>query len=273
MNPRQLQEWAARRAEAAWPLAYVDRPQTMFRNMDSWFVTARDYFGGPPGYRRHTGTVGYAKAFSDELEFALSLPSLYCSGAGDGGCGGTLRPQLTFITAVLTDPRARLDFGLLLYNIHDSADLWTRLKLVKPHRFSLEIEPRVSVGIAERPIISWWDRLSMQDGNQSRASLTLDANLQLGDHVLLWADAIPYAPLARLGHPSDTALQIAAGVGLAVSKRFEVNTSCRAFNVLAARRWEYVPDVRVCTLTLLTRGFGEPSNVTVSTVPVPDDAY
>jgi hypothetical protein len=272
-DPRRAALGAARRAQAAWPLAYVDRPQTMFKGMEDFSVTARDYFGGPANYHRFATGVSYAKGVTDQLELALAFPSLYCTGRGVGACRASLKPDLSLRAAMVEGARARLDLGVLFANFTDGAELWSRLKLVWPHRFSLEIEPLVWVGLAERQIVAWWSPLAVQDGNQSRVILTFDANLQATEHLLLWASVIPYLPVARLADPSDAAVEVVAGVSVAVTKHLDVGASCWSLDVRAARTWEYVPDVRACALTLLTRGFGFPPEVSVSTGPVPLDFY
>jgi hypothetical protein len=166
----------------------------------------------------------------------------------------------------------KLSLGAQLLDFSYSAEAWARLKLVVPHRFSFEVEPLVLMGIRAKPIEAWWDPAVVQDGNQSRVFLTFDANLQLTPHVLVWVDAIPFLPTARFETPNDAALELAAGLGVAITKAFEMSVSCYSLDTRSARRWEYVPDVRGCALSLLARRFGRaPAGPGV--VPVPRSLY
>jgi hypothetical protein len=245
-----------RQNEARWPLSYVDRPQTMWKGMQALTLTARQYFGGPAGYRRFLVGPGVSKAITDRLEGELSFPDLYCSGRGAGACGDSLHFAASLVFAAMTGDLSKLAFGAAYVESNARVELWTRLKLVRPHRFSLELEPLVLLPLETTAGTAWWDPTVTQDTNQARAYLTFDANLQLTRSLLLWADVIPYVPLRRASEGDQIAVEAAAGASVAVSKTFEIHVSCRAFDVLPARRWEYVPDVRECALTLLARSFG-----------------
>jgi hypothetical protein len=255
-DPVRVAAEEAQRVRDRWPLAYVDRPQTLLANMEEFSLATRDLFGGPTGYRRFLLGIAYAKAPADWVQVFFGLPWLYCSGEGLGACSSTFEPNLGASAALVRGERARLALGASVFDLWYSATAWTRLKLVVPGRFSFEIEPSVVLGFEHATMPAWWDSTVLQNGNQSRAYLTFDANLQVTEQVLLWADAIPYAPTAGLGGSLDAALEIAGGASLSFTKTFELSVACRAFNVLAARRWEYAPDVRSCGLTFVARGFG-----------------
>jgi hypothetical protein len=240
--------------------------------MDAFSVSGRDYFGRYGGYRRFLFGMSYARGITDTIELELGLPWLFCAGAGPGVCSASLRPDVALRGAVVRSPRANLVVGASVFDFTYSASAWARLKLVAPHRFSLELEPSVRVGIRPNTIGSWWAPSVPQDGNQTRATFVVDANLQLGDHVLVWADAVPYLPTSRLGSPGDAALQVIGGVTVAFTKSADLGASCLAYNVLEARLWEYVPDVYGCTLTLTLRDFGDAPMGHVS-VPVTRNLY
>jgi hypothetical protein len=263
---------AAQRTRDRWPLAYVDRPQTLLAGMGAFSALARDYYDGPAGYVRLMLDISYEKALTDWFEVWIGLPRAYCTGDGAGVCASTLQPELGVVAALLKDPHAHLAVGASIFDIDYSATAWTRLKLVAAHRFSFEVEPSVVIGIRDVRTTAWWDPTVSQNGNQSRAHLTLDANLQLTEQLLVWADAIPYAPTANFGGSLDAAVEVIGGLTLSFTKAFQLGASCGSLNVLPARHWEYVPDVRLCRLTFVARSFGQgPSGVV--TVPVPQSLY
>jgi hypothetical protein len=256
-----------------WALAYVDRPQTLLDGMDAFWASGRDYTSSSPGtYRRLLIGLGYDKALTDWLQLGIGFPWLYCGGEGLGACSSSVRPELVARVAVVRSRRVRLALGASDFDMVYSASAWARLKLVAPHRFSFEVEPSVLVGIQEGTTPAWWNLNVTQDGNQSRAALVLDANLQLTERVLLWVDGIPYAPLHDLGAQSGAALQIVGGLSVSFTKVFELSASCRSLNVLPARPWEYAPNVHQCAVSFVARGFG-PGPVGLVTVPVPQNLY
>ena len=269
-DPVRAAEEAAQRTRDRWPLAYVDRPQTLLDGMDAFTATTRDWFGGPAGYRRLLLGMSYEKALADWFELWLGLPRLYCTGNDAGACSSTLQPEVGVTAALVRSPRARLALGASLFDIDDSATAWTRLKLVAAHRFSFEIEPSVVLGIRDETMLAWWNPTVSQNANQTRAYLTFDANLQLTEHVLAWADAVPYVPVSNLGGSLDAALEVIGGLTVSFTKALQLGAACGTLNALAARRWEYVPDVRLCRLTFVARGFGPgPSGLVTVAVPQP----
>jgi hypothetical protein len=252
---RAAVEEAERRTETEWPLAYVDRPQTLLDGMLSLGLSARDLFGGPEGYAQRSLGASLTKAITSRWDAGLTFPTLYCGGEGAGECGPNLTSVLSLRFAALARPATRLVVGASSTDFGWSADFWTRLELVRAHVASLELEPRVVVGFRDRPIGAWSSPGAYQDGNQSRASFAVDANLQLGPSVVVWADAIPVLPVAQLDHPAELALQVAAGVGFSPSKSVELVASCRAYDVGTRRTWETVPDARQCGLGVVWRWF------------------
>jgi hypothetical protein len=263
---------AVQRTRDRWPLAYVDRPQTLLDGMDSFAAAQRTLFAGPAGYHRYLLGISYAKALAEWFELELGLPRLYCSGAEAGACRSTLEPEIGFSAALIRDPRARLALGASVLDINHSGTAWMRLKLVAAHSFSFEIQPELDLGFYQTAIPAWWDPTVTQNGNQSRAYLTFDANLQLTEQVLVWANAIPYAPVANLGGSLDAAVEVIGGLTVSFTKAFQLSADCGSYNVLPARHWEYVPDVRLCRLTFVARGFGPGPSGHV-TVPVPQNLY
>jgi hypothetical protein len=136
-------------------------------------------------------------------------------------------------------------------NNGNRAILSARLKLVVPHWISLEIQPELALGLSDQITRAWWSQDGrFQDGNQSRAYLTFDFNVQATSWWLLWVDAIPYLPTDRFSDPGQTAVEVLAGMSFRLTAGFETGVSCGSFNVFAARHWEYIPDVRFCTATL-----------------------
>jgi hypothetical protein len=256
-----------------WALAYVDRPQTLLEGMDAFSASGRDYFSSSPAtYGRLLLGLAYDKALTDWFQVGIAFPWLYCGGTGLGACSPSVRPELVVRGAVVRKRRARLALGASVFDLTYSASAWARLKLVVPHRFSFEIEPSVVLGIQTSSIPAWWSSTVFQDGNQSRAALVLDANLQLTERVLVWADGIPYAPLHDAGPAPGPALQIVGGLGVSFTKVFELAASCRSLNVQPPRSWEYVPHARECGLAFIARGFG-PGPEGPVTVPVPQYLY
>jgi hypothetical protein len=240
--------------------------------MDRFSAVTRRYLGGPAGYGRLLLGVSYDKALADWFELGIGLPRLYCSGTEAGACDSTFQPELSFAAALVRNPRARLALGASVFDLYYSATAWTRLKLVTAHRASFEIEASVVVGIEHATTPAWWDPTVAQNGNQTRAALTLDANLQITDELLAWADAIPYVPVADLGGSLDAAVEVIGGLTYSFTKAFQLGASCGSLNVLGARPWEYVPDVRLCRLTFVAHGFGPgPSGYVV--VPEPQNLY
>jgi hypothetical protein len=256
-----------------WALAYVDRPQTLLEGMDAFWASGRDYTSSAPApYGRLLLGLGYDKALTDWFQVGIGFPWLYCGGVGLGACSPSLRPELVVRGAVVRNRRARLALGASVFDLTYSASAWARLKLVAPHLFSFEIEPSVLVGIQASTMPAWWSSSVVQDGNQSRAALVLDANLQLTEHLLVWADGIPYAPLHDAGPLPGPGLQVVGGLSVSFTKAFELSASCRSLNVLPPRSWEYVPHARECGLAFVARGFG-PGPVGRVTVPVPQYLY
>jgi hypothetical protein len=269
-DPVRAAQEAAQRTRDRWPLAYVDRPQTLLEGMDAFTATTRDWFGGPAGYRRLLLGMSYEKALADWFEIWLGLPHVYCTGNDAGACSSTLQPEVGATAALVRAPRARLALGASLFDVDYSITAWTRLKLVLARRFSFEIEPSVVLGIRDATMPAWWNPSVPLDANQTRAYLALDANLQLTEHVLAWADAIPYAPTANLGGSFDAAVEVIGGLTVSFTKALQLGAACGTLNVLATRRWEYVPDVRLCRLTFVARGFGPgPSGLVTVADPQP----
>jgi hypothetical protein len=200
--------------------------------------------------------VGYTRGLTDEIEMDASVERLYCTGSGWGACSARLAPVIALRYAALAGPQHRLVFGAAIDGFIRDWRAWARLKLVVPARFSFEVEPLLVMGVDTRRTAAWWNPAVTQDGNQSRLSVVFDANVQLGEHFIAWFDGIPYAPTALLDDLSATALQVGGGVTLAMTKGLDVSASCWNFNVLPARRWEYLPDVRECALNLVVRRFG-----------------
>ncbi|HVU51645.1 MAG TPA: hypothetical protein VHL80_13210 [Polyangia bacterium] len=262
----------AQRTRGRWPLAYVDRPQTLLAGMNEFSAATRDDFGGPAGYRRLLLGLSYGMAPTDWFELWGALPFIYCAGGEAGACTSTLQPELGLVAALVRGPRAKLALGASIFDIDHSATAWTRLKLVAVHRASFELEPSVVIGIRDLRTPAWWNPSVTQDANQSRAFLTLDANVQLTEQLLAWADAVPYVPVAGFGGAFDAAVEVLGGVTFSFTKAFQLSTACGSLNALSARRWEYVPDVRLCRLTFVARSFG-PGPSGVVTVPVPQPLY
>ncbi|MEA2697765.1 MAG: hypothetical protein QOI66_2036 [Myxococcales bacterium] len=239
-----------------WPERYVDRPQTLLRRMGALSLTVRQYFAGPAGYDRRLTRADYGYGITDRFQIGVSLPRITCQGHGDGRCIDYFKP-LDEISAgasyaVLRSRPSGLKVGGFYErsNFGAQAGLSTRLKLVVPHLFSLEIEPDLNIGLGERFSRAWWSPGAIQDANQSRVYLTFDFNLQGTSWLLLWADAIPYLPTAQLSNPGQTALELFVGVSARVTAWFEASAQCGTFNALTARHWEYVPDVWICSGTL-----------------------
>jgi hypothetical protein len=261
------------RNRANWTLAYVDRPQTLYEGMESFGFMGSQLFGGPSGYRRSIFAIKYARGLTDALEMGLGFARLYCGGAGLGACASSLAPDLSLRYAALAGPRRRLVLGTELTDFDFRARAWARLALIVPRRFSFEIEPRLTWGIRSITMPAWWNTSVTQNGNQSRLTLVFDANVQLGERVNAWLDAVPYVPVSDLAHdPSTTALEVGTGVSVSVTKGFELGASCWRYDVFAARRWEYVPDVYECSLGIVARRFGA-SPLEAKTMPPPLDSY
>jgi len=271
-DPAAAAAESAWRAEAAWPLAYVDRPQTLFKNMEAFSFSTSGYLG-PPRYRRLIGAVGYARGITDELQIGLAFPRLFCWGREEGACYASLTPELSLAGGVVRTPTVRLELGGSVTDFVYGADVWTRLELVVPGRFSFELEPRLYAGVQSTTRDAWWNPGVPQDGNQSRLTLIFDANLQLGPHLLVWLDGVPYVPTSELGSPGEIALEVAAGASLSFTKSLELRASCSAADVRATRRWEYVPDFRGCSVVFVSRHFGARPVMTFHRTSPPEDLY
>jgi hypothetical protein len=248
--------------EGRWPERYVDRPQTIFGGMQTLALSGHDFFGGPPGYHRFLLSLGYAYGAADRWQVEAALPQLLClHGGGAGRCVDAIlgdSASLGVTGAAVRGATAMLAAGghTGISNSHGFIEVSARLKLVARHRVSLEIEPQVWFGLSHGRTPAWWSPTATTETNQTRASLTLDLNLQVLPRLLLWAAAIPYAPTDQVFHAGQIAVQVLGGLSATLVKSFEVHGTCGSYNVLGDRRWEYVPDVRVCTLALILRSFG-----------------
>jgi hypothetical protein len=252
-----------RNARDEWPLAYVDRPQLMFEGME-WFSLSGHHLSGRPAtlfdmaYSRELVSLGYANALTDRSTLSISLPRLFCTGEGRGGCARNvnIEPSVGLAVGIVDERFVRLKAGASFLFPFERAGVSTRLQLVLPHWATLELEPSVSAGLSSRQTTAWWDPTVTQDGNQPRASLTIDANVQVADNVLLWADAVPYRPVgSSVVDASSPALELGAGASVTFTKSLELHASYWRLNVLDARRWEYVPGVREVIVSLGWRVF------------------
>jgi hypothetical protein len=168
----------------------------------------------------------------------------------------SIEPSLGLGVGIVDQRVVRLKSTASLLIPLDRGTASTRLQLVLPHRATLELEPALSVGLASRQTAAWWSPTLTQDGNQTRAVLTIDANVQVTERVLLWADVIPYRPVwSSVADASSPALEVGAGASVTFTKSFELHASYWRFNVLDARRWEYVPELREVTISLSWRVF------------------
>jgi hypothetical protein len=240
-----------------WPARYVDRPQTLLEGMGRLSLTVRQYFGGPAGYDHRGSSAAYGYGVTDDFQLSVTLGQITCSGHGAGRCADQL-DVFADVTGTAAYAARRSPGSLLVLagsiessNSGNRAILSARLKLVVPHWLSLEIEPELALGLSDRVTPAWWSqRGELQDGNQSRAYLTVDFNVQATSWWLLWVDAVPYLPTAQLSDPGQTAMQLLAGMSFRLTAGFEASVHCGTFNVFAARHWEYIPDARVCTAAL-----------------------
>lgn len=220
-------------------------------------LTLRQYFDGPAGYDRRLGSGSYGYGVTDDFQVSLTLGRITCDGHGAGRCTDQFDLFADVIGTATYAARRSPRSPLLLRgsiersNRGNNASLSARLKLVVPHLISLEIEPELALGLSDRVTPAWWSqRGELQDGNQSRAYLTFDFNVQATSWWLLWVDAVPYLPTAQFSDPGQAAMQLLAGMSFRVTAGFEASVRCGTLNVFAARHWEYLPDVSLCSATL-----------------------
>ncbi len=232
---------------ARWPLAYVDRPQTLPGGMLQLAATAGgDVPNQPNNFDPVTGhayqfqpslSVGVAVSagLTDRLQLGVAHPRLLCFGdSRESGCDPTNRNSgLTaaigygFLRRLHVQGEARAGVVVTRSSPFElSWDAEAAFKFVAPGRLDLWLSASV-----RRPI----DPPPQDLVPDTFATVDAGVDLQVTERLLMFLHVDPWAPPARLS--DGVALEVRGGAAYTFSHRAELELSAGSYNVLSNPRW------------------------------------
>jgi hypothetical protein len=239
----------------AWPMALVDRPQTLPRGMAVASLISQSYWSPGLHQRSYFGPTA-ALSLHDRVELQGGLPFAFCWDGGSNTCvGGSVLDRAYLGLAFAVRRGAGLDLAAGLSasierfrapTEHRTA-IWFTGKRTWFHRISLFGSARLEVGwehTLQVPVTAA-DPGHLRQINQTRIFWTEQVLWQVVDRVALYAYGNPYRPLGAPGDES-WATRVGGGATLVLGQRWLVGVDCSVENIMPVRQWQYVPDAKGC---------------------------
>jgi hypothetical protein len=248
---------AAAPAPAAdpWPVAVIERPQTLPAGMAAASLISESYWS--PGAHEHSYFGPAATlAIHDRVQIAGGLPSALCWDDGSNACVGASTLDRAFVD--LTFALRRRESSWLAGGVTESIEhfrdpsehrttIWLTGRRAWFHRLALVGSAALGIGWEHTLTVSP-SRPGPVQSNQTRVYWTEEMIWQVVDRFALFAYGNPYRPL---GAPGDESFATRAGGGatLAIGPRWLFAVDCSVDNIMPARQWQYVPNAKGCVVS------------------------
>jgi hypothetical protein len=238
----------------SWPVAVVDRPQTLRRGMVSASLGSQSYWSPSLHQRSYFGPTA-ALALHDRVELQGGLPFALCWDAGSNTCAGSSAVDRAFVGLAVGIHRSGtsdLTTGVVasIERLRAPAEhrtaVWFTGKRTWFHRLALLGTARLDVGWEHREIVPVIvGAQPAQQTNQTRIYWTEQVVWQVVEPLALFAYFTPYRPLGAPGDES-WAMRVGGGATLALGPRWLFAADCSVENIEPVRAWQYVPRAKSC---------------------------
>jgi hypothetical protein len=238
--------WNRRPGPDEWPIEYVLRPQTIPADTTRVELTTfaafidGDFIPSSGLQARYHDWVQVGGAFlfgvTDRVETSIFVPRTLCWSDGSpsvcddyarvSGSGADVRFGVVRTHAVQLRLSTGFDVGLS-DPLTLEVNLGARTKILFADRVALELALDVS---------KWLDPpVFYEDQRVGFWGATLDLNVQVTPHVLVWGDLEPNAPLDHIGEPR---LEPRAGASWTFDNALDLGVRAGIYNVLPRHAWD-----------------------------------